>query len=88
MLELSKHIEQVVHDELPEALTADVSGVMPVIAKSVERIVDSQFTGLVFCFTVVSAIVMLALRSVRLGLLSLLPISAHCSCWRAVWVPG
>jgi uncharacterized protein len=73
VLELSRQIETIAREELPESLVSEVSGVMPVIAVSVERIVESQLTGLFFCFSVVLLIVIVALRSIRLGLLSLLP---------------
>jgi uncharacterized protein len=73
VLELAERIQEIAREEIPHELDAEVSGVMPVIASSVERIVDSQLTGLVFCFSVVLLIVIIALRSIRLGLLSLLP---------------
>lgn len=73
VLELSKRISTIAQEQLPTSLSAEVSGVMPVIAQSVETIVDSQFSGLVFCFVVVLMIVMLAVRSLRLGLISLPP---------------
>lgn len=73
VLKLAEQVQQIVSEEIPEELDGEVTGVMPVIASSVERIVDSQLTGLTFCFSVVLLIVIVALRSVRLGLLSLLP---------------
>jgi len=73
VLELSEEVHLVANGLLPSQLAIDVSGVIPVIARSVETIVDSQLSGLAFCFTVVLLIVMVALRSFRLGLISLPP---------------
>jgi predicted RND superfamily exporter protein len=73
VLQMSDRVQSIVAHDLPNNLKVEVSGFMPVIARSVETIVDSQFSGLLFCFTVVLGIVMLALRSFRLGLISLFP---------------
>lgn len=73
VLELTNRVQSLVSSQFPGQFKVDVTGFMPVIAKSVETIVDSQFSGLIFCFTVVLGIVMIALRSFRMGMISLFP---------------
>lgn len=71
VLELSREIDKLAEKELPGDLSASISGIMPTIASSVDRIVDSQFMSMIFCYAVVMLMIVVALRSLRLGIIGL-----------------
>ena len=58
---------------LPGGLKVEVTGSYPLIAKSFSKIVDGQSLSFLTCFLLVTVIVSIGLRSLKLSLLGLLP---------------
>ncbi|MFV1964538.1 MAG: RND family transporter [Pirellulaceae bacterium] len=73
VVRLSNEIEQIAKDVLPENVRADVSGIYPIIGRVVGDIIRGEYQGIAICFFCVMAIVALGARSIRLGLLAVLP---------------
>lgn len=73
MIALDARIQQWMHSNLPDVMQAPGSGIPMLFAHIARRNFDSMIYGNTFAFLFIMGILMLALRSVRLGALSLVP---------------
>lgn len=70
---LTKEIERELEAALPDDLQVVVTGSIPMIAGTVGNIVEGQKASFLTCFLLVTIVIGLGLRSLKLSLLGLLP---------------
>jgi hypothetical protein len=70
---LIKKFEDYFSANLPEGLTGRVTGIIPLYVHMVDYIIQSQISSFTTSFLVIFFILALQLRSVRLGLISIIP---------------
>jgi predicted RND superfamily exporter protein len=73
VLEFGERIKGVAEQCLPPGAEVELSGYYPVVGNAVREIIKSQVRGFAICFFCVMAVVTIGIRSVRLGLLAVLP---------------
>lgn len=70
---LARRIEAHAAARLPPAITADVSGTLVLLARSADTLATQEMAGLGEVFVALALLLVALFRSVRLGLLSLVP---------------
>ncbi len=73
LLKLADRIDAVAREAMPRHVDVDTSGFYTVLARSVDGIVTSEYRGFAICFTSVTIIMALGLRSFRLGMVAIVP---------------
>ena len=66
-------IEQLGEALLPPELSVDATGLRPLMGAWIDRIIEGQLRGVGFSVCVVSLLMVVGLRSLRLGVVSMLP---------------
>ncbi len=66
-------IEALAEDFLPTGLEVDATGLRPLMGAWIDRIIEGQMRGVLFSVAVVSLLMVVGLRSLRLGLVSMIP---------------
>ena len=67
------HIEQLGAELLPSDVSVDASGLRVLMGAWIDRIIDGQTRGVGFSVAVVSLLMVVGLRSFRLGIVSMIP---------------
>ena len=70
---LAEEIDDVAEGVFPTTVNVETTGSLPTIGKAVEQIVKAQYDGFLICFVAVVLIVTIGLKSIRLGLLAVIP---------------
>ncbi len=71
--EIGERLVAIAKECLPDHVKVESSGYYPIVGNAVREVLKSQFQGFALCFLSVMAIVTLGVRSIRLGLLAVLP---------------
>ncbi len=66
-------VEQLGQEMLPEGLSVDATGLRPLMGGWIDRIIEGQVRGVGFSIGVVSLLMVVGLRSLRLGFVSMIP---------------
>lgn len=70
---LAEEIDAIGESVFASNISVETSGSLPTIGKAVDGIVQAHYNGFVICFVSVAVIVTLGLKSIRLGLLAVIP---------------
>ena len=70
---LAEEIDDVAEEVFPDSVEVESTGSLATIGKAVEEIVEAQYDGFAICFVAVVVIVTIGLKSIRLGLLAVIP---------------
>jgi hypothetical protein len=73
VLEHGERMRAIARDCLPSGVSVELSGFYPVVGEAVRETFKSQAQGFVLCFVCVMTVITVGLRSLRLGLLAVLP---------------
>ena len=66
-------VERLAEEHLPDGLSADATGLRPLMGAWIDRIIEGQIRGVGFSIAVVSILMVVGLRSLRLGIVSMVP---------------
>ncbi|MBV1912773.1 MAG: MMPL family transporter [Cycloclasticus sp.] len=73
LLDFEQRVQQWMQSNLPESMQANGSGAMLIFAHLTEKNIKSMLSGSVLALVLISMILIFALRSIKIGLLSLVP---------------
>lgn len=71
--ELGRHAEELARKLLPTGVRAEVSGLSYLLGDWLDEVVSGQRRGLLFAFLTIALVIAFALRSLRNGLLAMIP---------------
>lgn len=71
--ELARYAENISRELLPRGLRAEVSGLSYLLGDWLDEVVSGQRKGLLFAFLTIALVIAFALRSLRNGLLAMIP---------------
>ncbi len=73
LLSFERRVQHWMHNNLPDSMQTDGSGAMLIFAHLTEKNIRSMLYGSVLALVLISMILVFALRSIKIGLLSLVP---------------
>jgi uncharacterized protein len=73
LLDFEQRVQQWMQSNLPESMQTNGSGAMLIFAHLTEKNIKSMLSGSVLALVLISMILIFALRSIKIGLLSLVP---------------